>query len=269
MAKKSRKQKSRQTGTGRATPQASSPASRADSRRAQRVLQERQAKRKRIYTLFGGAAAAALVLALVLVLVNMDSDGGAAGDPVSIPPAIPAEIPREGRVLGNPDAPVKIVEYGDYQCPACGQFSRSMKPQLIQDYIAGGDVSYEYRDFAFLGDESMQAARASICAMDQDMFWDFHNTLFNNQGNQNDGGAFAKQRLVRMAENLDMDVDAFEDCIDGSTYRSDVTDSTQRGQAEGVRATPTFFINERMMEGVSSYDAFRQEIDAALQNAGS
>src|SRR5690606_18095899 len=130
----------------------------------------------RIYTLFGGAAAAALVLALVLILANQEDDAGAADEPVRVPPATSAEIPSDGRVLGSPDAPVKIIEYGDYQCPACGQFARSMKPQLIDDYISTGQVSFEYRDFAFLGEESMDAARASMCAMDQDMFWEFHNT---------------------------------------------------------------------------------------------
>lgn len=266
MAKKSRNRANRQSGAQSNRAVASTPQTRAESRRAQRVVQQRQAKRKRIYTMFGGAAAAALVLALILVLINQDDSGAAADDPVQLPAAISEDIPHDGRVLGNPDAPVRIIEYGDYQCPACGQFARSMQPMLINDYVATGQVAIEYRDFAFLGQESLDAAEAAMCALDQDMFWPYHDTLYNNQVRENEG-AFAKKRLISMAEELGMDVDAFKDCIDSDRYAADVAESTRLGQSEGVRATPTFFVNGTMLEGAPPYDTFRQHIDAAIQAA--
>ena len=93
--------------------------------------------------MFGGAAAAALILALILIAINQDDSGEAADDPVTVPEAISPDIPREGRVLGDPNAPVHIVEYIDYQCPACAQFTTSIKPRLVDDYIATGQVSLE------------------------------------------------------------------------------------------------------------------------------
>lgn len=247
---------------------ATTPQGRADSRRAQRVIQQQAAKRRRIYTMFGGAAAAAIVLGLILIVINQDNDGEAANEPVSVQTGPPAEIPREGQILGDPDAPVKIVEYGDFQCPACGQFAVNIKPQLVQDYIATGQVSFEYRNFAFLGEESMRAARASLCAMEQDKYWAYHDTLYHNQAGENKG-AFAERRLVQMAEELDMDVDAFEECLDSDKYRDEVTAMTQQGQEEGVNATPTFFINGAKVEGVSNYESLREDIEAALQAASS
>ena len=103
--------------------------------------------------------------------------------------------------------------------------------------------------------------------MEQDAYWAYHDTLFANQAGENQG-AFAEDRLIRMAEELDMDVDAFEDCLDSEKYRDEIMDETQQGQADGINATPTFIINGTRVEGVSNYESFRQVIEDALREAG-
>lgn len=89
--------------------------SRSESRRAQRVIQARQAKRKRLLTIIGGAVGAALLVVLLLVLFNRDTSGPAADEPVEEAPEIAADVPKDGRTMGDPNAPVTVVEYGDFQ----------------------------------------------------------------------------------------------------------------------------------------------------------
>lgn len=259
MAKKSRRSASQSP--------AGDEASRADSRRAQRVLQERQAKRRRIYTMFGGAAAAALILVVILVLINQDDTGTMAGEPITVPTATYEDIPREGRTLGDPDAPVTVIEYGDFQCPGCAAFATTVKPQLVNDYIADGQVYFVSRDLTGLGDESREAAIAASCALEQDMYWEFYDILYANQAGR-DEGAFSEERLIRMAELLEMDVEAFEDCLGSDRFDDELEAMREMAVEDNVRATPTVIVNGVALEG-PTYEQLRQQIETALQEAGS
>lgn len=232
------------------------------------MLQERQAKRRRIYTLFGGTAAAAIVLALILILINQEEDAGEyADEPLTVPPPIAADVPREGRTLGDPDAPVHIIEYGDYQCPGCAAFATNVKPQLVEEYIANGQVYFEYRELRGLGNESNDASVAATCALEQDMYWAFHDMLYYNQVGRDDGG-FSEQRMVRMAEQLEMDVDAFEDCLGTDRFDDELEAMSEMANEDNIRATPSVIINGTLLEG-PTYEQVRQEVEAALQEAGS
>ena len=269
MPRKSRKRSVQRPGKVNETRAQDTAGSRADSRRAQRVIDQQRAKRRRVLTLFGGAAAAALILALILIAINQDDNGGGTDVVVTIPEPVSADIPRDGRILGDPDAPVRIVEYGDYQCPACAQFTVNMKPRLIQDYIATGQVSFEYRDLTGLGDESMDAAIGAACALEQDRYWEFHDTLFHNQAGRDEGG-FSEERMSQMAEELELDVDEFEDCLESDRHDEEIASMANQATEDGVTATPTLIIpGQPPLVGVPSYESLQQQIDAALQAAGS
>lgn len=237
--------------------------SRADSRRAQRVQNARRAKKRRMYTMFGGAAAGALILVMILVLINREDDGGFAAEPVTPPSTTYTGIARDGRTMGDPDAPVRIVEYGDYQCPGCAAFATNVKPRIIEEYVATGQVFFEYRDLTGLGPESMQAARAAACALEQDMYWEFHDTLYTNQVGRDDGG-FARQRMLRMAEQLEMDTGAFGECLDDDRYDDEIEAMTALATQDNVRATPSVIVDGVLLEG-PTFDAVRQQIESALQ----
>lgn len=263
MAKKTRRQANLNRAVEPEIEAVDSPQSRSESRRAQRVLQERQAKRRRIYTMFGGAAAAAILLVLILILINRDDQGELAGEPVRVPPPISAEIERDGRSLGNPDAPVQIVEYGDFQCPGCATFATNVKPQLLRDYIATGQVHLEYRDLTGLGPESRQASIGAACALEQGMFWEFYDMLYYNQAGRDDGG-FSERRMLAMAEQLEMDVDKFESCLGTDRFDADLDAMTAMAGEDNIRATPTLLVNGVALEG-PNYDQLRQQIEIALQ----
>lgn len=143
-----------------------------------------------------------------------------------------------------------------------------MKPQLIEDYVETGQVYMEYRDFAHLGEESARAAEAAACAADQDAYWDYNQSIYLNHQTppMNDGG-YSDDRLVQMAEVLELDVDAFESCLDDGTYQDRVEESTQAAQEAGVSGTPGFQINGDVVEW-ENYEQLSEDIEAELDDAG-
>ena len=141
-----------------------------------------------------------------------------------------------------------------------------VEPQLLQDFIATGQVYFEYRDYAFLGEESREAAEAALCANDQDLFWEMHDAIFNNQVGENDG-AFARQRLNRIAETVtDLDMDAWGSCMDDNVYEDQVEDDTQAAQQSGVQGTPSFIIDGELLFG-ASYEELSQRIQEVLSGS--
>lgn len=236
---------------------------RSDSRRAQRVIQQQQERRKRLITYIGGAVVVAVVAVALLILFTRDSNGSAANAEISDPPALPTDVPLEGRTMGNPEAPVTLIEYGDFQCPGCGQFAREIESQIVENYVATGQVQFEYRDFAFLGDESMAASQAAFCGQDQGQFWEMHHMLFYNQEGEN-RGAFDRGRLNRMAERVGLNMDEFATCMDDGVHEEAIEQSTQGGSTAGVTSTPSFLINGELLSGVNNYQAIAAALDEAL-----
>ncbi len=231
------------------------------SRRAQRRLAEQQAARRRRFMLLGGAVAIAVTAVVVLILANRPTTGDEV-TPVQAVTSDYGDIPRDGRVLGDPNAPVLVVEWGDYQCPACLQFKQVLFPQLVQDYIATGKIRFEYRDFAFIGEESTLAAEAALCAQEQGKFWEFHDTLFANQRGEN-VGSFTSARLERMAEIVGLDMGQFNSCLDSRRHQGEVEAMRQEGQSLGVNATPTFFVNGQKLQ-IRYYQDLLNAIEAEL-----
>ncbi len=173
-------------------------------------------------------------------------------------------IPKVRHFRGEPNAPVTIIEFGDFQCPFCGRFFAQTEPQLDEQYIQSGKVRFAYFNFAFLGDESTWAAEAAECAADQDKFWEYHDKLYSSQSGENQG-AFNKDNLKKFAEELGLDTPAFNDCLDSGTYTSLVQDDTQLSSSLGVRSTPTFLVNGQAVVGAQPYEIFQQTIDSFLK----
>lgn len=187
-----------------------------------------------------------------------------------VPPGIETagELPRAStfdNTMGNPNAPVHIIEYGDFQYPYCLKFWRETEPRLIEEYVNTGKVYFEYRSLgAFLGEESAWAAEGAYCAGDQGKFWEYHDTLFANWNGENSGN-YARDRLVRLAASLELDAREFEACLREGKHKRTVEQDAADGAALGIRATPTFFINGIMLEGAQSFSIFRKYIENALR----
>jgi protein-disulfide isomerase len=142
-----------------------------------------------------------------------------------------------------------------------------VKPDIVQDYVATGDVFIEYRDFAFLGEESQRAAEAALCAADQDAFWHYNETLFlNQQTPPSNQGGYSTRRLLEMGEAIGLDMDQFESCVNDRTYRDEVDRLREEAQATGITGTPQFQLNGRVLQ-LANYEELRQEIEAELIGA--
>jgi protein-disulfide isomerase len=120
-----------------------------------------------------------------------------------------------------------------------------------------------YWHFAFLGQESQWAAEASECAAEQDAFWEYHDYLFENHGGENQG-AFNKDNLKRFAVELELDAEAFNQCLDSGRNAQLVQTETTSGQQIGIRSTPTFLVNGQPVVGAQPYEVFEQIIEQEL-----
>jgi protein-disulfide isomerase len=241
-------------------------------RAACKLAAEKQVRRQKLL-LAAGAVGIAVVLALVLVLINLPEDSEADGFLPAIVPSAEqyALVPQDGRSLGDPNAPVTVVEYGDYQCPGCGQFAQEIEPRLVEEYVKSGLVRYEFRDYSFLddrvdGSESDDAAAAAFCAADQGQFWRYHATLYTNQYGENQG-AFERDRLRAMAEGLGLNMEQFNGCLDDGVHEGDVEAMNGEASSFGLRGTPSFVVNGVPID-YGGYDSLKAAIEAELAAAG-
>lgn len=172
----------------------------------------------------------------------------------------------DDNALGNPDAPVTIIVYSDFQCIYCMQYWEETEPLIIENYIETGQVYYIYRSFGdFLGPQSGLAAEAAYCAGDQGVFWLYHDTLFLNWTGEGSND-FSLNRLRDYADALGLDMDEFTECLENDNYGYRLEEDVTNARADDVRATPSFLINGELVEGAQPYSIFRNEIEAALEN---
>lgn len=167
-------------------------------------------------------------------------------------------------VLGSAEAKVEVVEFGDYQCPFCRRFFMEVEPLVREQYIGPGKVKMAWRDFAFLGPESFWAAEAARCTNDQGKFWQYHDLLFNRQGGENQG-VFGKDNLKKWAEELGLNMEEFNTCLDSGKHTEAVKNDTEAGRAVGVGGTPHTFVNGVAVEGARAFEVFKDLIEKNLK----
>ena len=171
-------------------------------------------------------------------------------------------------LLGSPSAPITIIEFGDYQCPNCKKWFLNTKPDIVTNYIDTGKANLIFVDIAFLGKDSMPAARASYCAEEQGRYWDYHAFLYSNQMGIDNGWANIES-LKGYAYNLGLDMDLFVSCLDSGKYEKRVQFNTDESVKNDVTGTPTFIIvgpqgqQERIL-GPQPFSVFEKIIDTLL-----
>ncbi len=181
-----------------------------------------------------------------------------AGQPVAI--SLPGNTP----FIGSANAKVTVVEYADYRCPFCEKWYTTVMPTLKEKYINTGKIKFMYQDFAFLGPDSNTAGEASHCAADQNMFWQYHDYLFEHQGDESSNWANATHQK-EFAQALGLNMTQFNSCLDSGKYKKEVTDETAAGKKYGVTGTPTIFVNGVAIVGAQPLQSFTDAIDAALK----
>lgn len=177
--------------------------------------------------------------------------------PISI--IIPEDLARQG----NRDSKVTVIEFADFQCPFCGEWHKEIYPKLKSEYIDNGKVNFVFWDLAFLGEESLFAAEAALCAKDQGKFWEYHDKLFNNQNGENQNG-FSNANLKKFGAEIGLVPTDFNSCVDSRIYKPIVEESTTNSNQYLVNSTPTVFINGLRFEGVMPWENYKQIIESEL-----
>ena len=201
--------------------------------------------------------------------------GGAATQPVPIP-GLEEDMQRlaelaQGVVKGDENAPVTIIEFGDYQCPGCMAFAQQVKPGMELSLVETGKAQFVFYDFPITNahPNAFLAARAARCADDQGQFWEYHDNLFRTQPRwsalTNPAGLF-----VEYSRSLDLDDNAFEACLMSDQHAEVVTANMQLGEVMGVGGTPWILVEH---EGTVSYvrsdlASIQEHVDGLLAESG-
>ena len=199
-----------------------------------------------------------------------------------------APVNEQDATLGNKNAKVTLVMYEDFQCPFCGAITgldttspaitylkkgdpnwTPFMPEILTNYVKTGKVLFVYRDFAFLGDESVRSAEAARCAGDQNKFWEYHDYLYSHQKGENEGN-FSDANLKIFAKSLELNTTLFNACLDSNKYAQTIADAKNEGDAAGVTGTPKGFILVKgkivsTIDGAEPLSIVKTKIDKALK----
>ncbi|MBI2627926.1 MAG: DsbA family protein [Candidatus Niyogibacteria bacterium] len=240
---------------------------------------ESEIKTKSSYFVPASIIAAGFFIALAIIYTNSGKSGKLPENknleaklPIKEAPAADSQAAKDflaarekDFILGNPAAPITIVEFADFQCPFCGRFFTNTLGQLKETYVKDGKVKFIYRDFAFLGKESIDAAAAARCAGEQGKFWEYHNYLFNHQAGENNG-AFSPVSLKKFSKEIGLNEADFNACFDSKKYEEAIkNDVSQAKNILNVDGTPTSFVNGREIVGAQSFSQFEILIQEALK----
>lgn len=173
-------------------------------------------------------------------------------------------IGQNSYMTGKKEAKVNIVEFGDYQCPACA-YASPIVDKLIEIYKNNPDVNFVYRNFPLpQHSNALISAEVAEAAGVQGKFWEMHSMLYNGQ-NDWSGNPKPLDIFVGYAQNLGLDVKTFTDAVNKNKFQDTIFKDRSNGQALGINATPTFFINGEKMNGILGFDEFKKLIDSKLQ----
>jgi protein-disulfide isomerase len=166
--------------------------------------------------------------------------------------------------IGNKNAKVTVAEYSDFQCPFCYRYFSSAFPQILTNYIATGKINYTFHTYPLnIHPQAPKAAESALCAGDQGKFWEYHDLLFANQNlwSGNDGDI---QIFENLAQNLNLDANAFSNCLTSGKYTAAVNREVAAGDKKEVSGTPTIFVNDQKIVGAQDFSAFQQAISQEL-----
>ena len=182
------------------------------------------------------------------------------------PADVPIDAPTTAFTMGDPDAPVTLVEYTDYQCPYCLRHVQETMPSLISEGIENGRIFYVLKDFPLdsIHPEAFEAAVAARCAGEQDLYLEMHDAIFESQtiwGDTGDESAIAY--FATLAEDLGLDTAVYEACMDSGRHEEHIRSSQAEGQELGVTGTPNFFFNGYFIRGGFRYEDLEPVIQLA------
>ncbi len=207
----------------------------------------------------------AVLATAALIASGQLGGGGGTGDAEGLY----SGIPQSGTTLGEADAPVTISVYEDFQCPFCGRFGREVLPGVIRDHVETGEAKVVSRPLTFLGEDSVEAARAALAAGEQDLYWQYHSLLFENQGAENSGyvtDGFL-DGLARKVPGLDRDA-WNNDRRTAYAFEAELAEAASEARASGVNSTPSVIVGgpdgEKRLTGAEG----PEDVSVAIREVG-
>ncbi|AXF56105.1 thioredoxin domain-containing protein [Salicibibacter kimchii] len=198
-----------------------------------------------------------IVMGALLFVANMGGGTTAVGQ---VPPV--EDVPT----TGNEDAPVSIVEFGDYKCPACANWDSEIVPQLYEDYVDSGDASLSFFNYIGFGEESLLASLSarSIYEEAPDQFWNYHHALMQHAGQQ--GSQVTTDLLLDLSEEHApaVDQDELEEAILNQEAMTRIEEDHSVIEEFDVQSTPTIMVNDQVIDDPFDYDAIQSAIDEEL-----
>ena len=179
-------------------------------------------------------------------------------------PSLPA-LKAEGYLLGSPSAPVEVVEFADFECPACGQYATITEPDVRTQLVNTGKIRVRYIDFPLpMHKNTWDASLAAACANDQGKFWEMHDALFASQDRWG-GEATGRPRgvIAELAKQLGLNMPVYEKCMDAETHRAKIEAHRAEAERRQIQSTPTFVFNGTVVPSALPYDAFKKHVDDA------
>ena len=175
-------------------------------------------------------------------------------------------VPNQGHAIGSDTAPIEVVEFGDFECPACGSFSTLTEPDVRTRLVNTGIVRFRYMDFPLsMHPNAWPAHLASWCAGEQGKFWEMHDAIFMNQDRWNTQATRRPDRVLSdLAKQVGVNMDQYGTCVETRKYHPQIRANMEEGVRRKVGGTPSFIIGSKMISEPLSYDEFKKFVDEAL-----
>ncbi len=174
-------------------------------------------------------------------------------------------------ILGNPNAEITLIEFGDYQCHFCNVHFQNTEHKIFDEYVMTGKVNVIFKDYTIIGQDSVGAAHAAHCASEQGKFWEYHDILFTNWSGENNGWA-SNENVLRFANEIGLDMDAFVECGMDKRYEQKIAASNEDAQKLGITGTPAFYVistnsqQVQTLSGAQPYEVFERVFNSMLEN---
>lgn len=210
-----------------------------------------------------GVIVAVIIVSVVLIASSNNASNNNQGTKLSI------DSTKGSPILGSESAQITIVEFGDYQCPFCQKWNQNTKPLIEKNYIVTGKIKLVYVDFPIIGPDSIKAHAGSYCADEQGLYWQYHDFLYSNQGQENNGWT-NQNNLKNLVSGINgLDTDSFSKCLDSGKYEDRVKENKNIATKNGATSTPYFIIiepdgNRIPISGAQPYSVFQETIDEIL-----
>jgi len=172
-------------------------------------------------------------------------------------------------VLGNPNASVTLIEFGDYQCHFCNVFFHSTEDDILKNYVDTGKVKMIFKDYNIIGPDSVTASHGAHCANDQELFWEYHDILYSNWAGENNGWA-SSENLLKFAQEINLNIDEWSECMLNESHAQIILASNEDAKSLGITGTPAFFVigpdgKTTPIFGAQPYVVFQNIFDVELK----